>query len=474
MKELSIKEKAEAYDYAVKKAKELILNENGVVRIDKPLFNEIFPSEMEESEDEMVRKELLEHCRKHAEMYNTLLTAQEYSKVQSWIAWLEKQGEQILANSAKTCKDEQKPNPYSGTSFDHDGHTWGMCARDNGVELLLDGELKAFLSLEKSFIYPIHSQSELAPKSALEAINEEKVDNANKVEPKDYNDIDPHFGKPIDKVVTKFKVGDWVVWDNKISCHIDNIYQGKESLMYSITDVHNMTRSYSVKGFDNNAHLWDITKDAKDGDVLAAHECLVLFKEIDGLNIRCHCTYHFMNNPSFYVDTLQNKDAFHPATKEQRDILFSKMKEEGYVWLSGKKRPVKLLFKEGDTVRKKLDGSIWHINYINEQGYWDHHNPLFPIENQNEFELVEPELTHLEVTKESGQELTVPENESHSILLDKTINWDEIRVQAAIAAMQGMLANAEIIDSYRNYGINIERASVAHANILIEELKKKG
>jgi len=67
--------------------------------------------------------------------------------------------------------------------------------------------------------------------------------------------------------------------------------------------------------------------------VLAAHECLVLFKEIDGLNIKCYCTYHNMgSNPSFYVDTLQNKTAFYPATKEQRDLLFKKMHEAGYEW----------------------------------------------------------------------------------------------------------------------------------------------
>ena len=47
-------------------------------------------------------------------------------------------------------------------------------------------------------------------KSALEAIREEKVDNANKIEPKDYSSIDPHFFKPTDKVEPKFKVGDWI------------------------------------------------------------------------------------------------------------------------------------------------------------------------------------------------------------------------------------------------------------------------
>jgi len=65
---------------------------------------------------------------------------------------------------------------------------------------------------------------------------------------------------------------------------------------------------------------------------------------------------------------------------------------------------------------------------------------------------------------------------SQSISLDKIMNWDEIRVQAAIAAMQGMLANAALINDTRldlNYRITIEQAAVSYANTLVEELKKK-
>ena len=84
MKELTIKEKAKAYDYAVKKAKELILNENGVVRVDKPLFDELFPSEMEESEDERIRKDIIEHIT---------LCSESIPERASMLAWLDKQGE---------------------------------------------------------------------------------------------------------------------------------------------------------------------------------------------------------------------------------------------------------------------------------------------------------------------------------------------------------------------------------------------
>lgn len=156
------------------------------------------------------------------------------------------------------------------------------------------------------------------------------------------NDIDEIIEKiseqkPADKIEPKFKVGDWVVWDNKISCHIDNIYQGKESLMYTITDVHNMTRSYSVKGFDNNARLWSI-KDAKDGDVLASKNAVFIFKHKDktGLSLcRSYCEVIGNSKLGFGFDFSIND--VYPATKEQRDHLFTKMKEAGYKWDAEKK-----------------------------------------------------------------------------------------------------------------------------------------
>ena len=48
--------------------------------------------ELKESEDERIRKELLEHCRNQAKPY--IQTGNKCPQIQSWIAWLEKQGEQ--------------------------------------------------------------------------------------------------------------------------------------------------------------------------------------------------------------------------------------------------------------------------------------------------------------------------------------------------------------------------------------------
>ena len=137
-----------------------------------------------------------------------------------------------------------------------------------------------------------------------------------------------------------FKVGDWL-YHNKKGVYPILITDYDENLGYETECL--STRTYFRQKFvEKEYHLWSI-KDAKDGDVLAADECYVIFKEIDGLNIKCYCTYHYIGfNPVFYIDTLQNKTAFRPATKEQRDLFFKKMKEAGYQWDADKKELKKI------------------------------------------------------------------------------------------------------------------------------------
>ena len=151
--------------------------------------------------------------------------------------------------------------------------------------------------------------------------------------------------KASNEVKPKFHEGDWIVF-NGLSLFIKEVVPG----YYRTVSRTGIPNSYDWD-IDNIARRWTID-DAKTGDVLAAHECLVLFREIDGLNIRCYCTYHFMNNPSFYVDTLQNKEAFHPATKEQEDQLKKAMTEAGYTFDFDKKefKKIEPKFKAGDWV----------------------------------------------------------------------------------------------------------------------------
>ena len=58
--------------------------------------------ELKESEDERIRKAILELVKQSSHILNPM-------NQKSMIAWLEKQGSQNLANFSKTCKVEQNP-----------------------------------------------------------------------------------------------------------------------------------------------------------------------------------------------------------------------------------------------------------------------------------------------------------------------------------------------------------------------------
>lgn len=100
MKELPIEEKAKRYDERLERATIAYKDED---RHLKATLERIFP-ELKESNDERIRKELIKETKSSEVRLFETVTNEEF------IAWLEKQqGEQISANSCKTCKDEQKP-----------------------------------------------------------------------------------------------------------------------------------------------------------------------------------------------------------------------------------------------------------------------------------------------------------------------------------------------------------------------------
>lgn len=99
MKELSIEQKAIAYDEAIERAKELLGIGLKDTR-DKRVVLSFFP-ELKESEDERIRKELLDFCKNRAEYYSN---DPKYKNISAWIAWLEKQSEQKPAWSEEDNK----------------------------------------------------------------------------------------------------------------------------------------------------------------------------------------------------------------------------------------------------------------------------------------------------------------------------------------------------------------------------------
>lgn len=153
-------------------------------------------------------------------------------------------------------------------------------------------------------------QKDFAPKSAIEANHEVKVDNANKVE-------------------LKFKIGDWVVNNNS-----GGVYQITEIRddEYCLWPLDGKIMGYlRIVEVDNDYHLWSIN-DAKNGDILACNGSIFIFKE--EYMAGKPTAYCGLINGVFHVSSLSclTNEKCYPATKEQQDLLFSKMKENGWVW----------------------------------------------------------------------------------------------------------------------------------------------
>ena len=275
MKELTIEQKAQKYDEALKKAKDFY---KGYKQRDNQLYADdlesIF-SELKESEDEKMKKHIIQILKDN-------FSGEDTNKC---IAWLENQGEQKSI-------DQQR------------------------VDALND------------------------------IVAEQKA--ADKIEPKDYNSIDPHFGKPIDKAEPKFKVGDWIVYKDNIwkICNISL------KTYYELLKINNEVSIRHFEDVDKTAHLWTI-QDAKDGDVLACENgWTCIFKKL--VNNETFSSYCFMDNTKWFCETGSEchtlKEEFvkayngkiYPATKEQCDLLFTKMKEAGYEWDAEKKELKKI------------------------------------------------------------------------------------------------------------------------------------
>ena len=141
-----------------------------------------------------------------------------------------------------------------------------------------------------------------------------------------------------DKNGPRFDVGDWVVFIKSKS-----IYQVEKKENYEYTLRHILGGSMCLP-FSNEKLIreWTI-KDAKDGDVLACNEEILLFKSYSVLQgrISLYCWYNGHTN-NFHskevIDILlTTRNKVCPATKEQRDALMKVMNDAGYEWDSKKK-----------------------------------------------------------------------------------------------------------------------------------------
>ena len=137
-------------------------------------------------------------------------------------------------------------------------------------------------------------------------------------------------------VEPKFNVGDWIANDycaGKVIALTDDAYllDSGQGIPFSC---------------EHNAHLWTI-QDAKDGDVITNGKLIVIFNKLEEPAYRQHIIAYvgldLCGRLQITEDTWQlGVDKAMPATKEQRDLLFAKMKEAGYQWDAEKKELKKI------------------------------------------------------------------------------------------------------------------------------------
>ena len=135
-----------------------------------------------------------------------------------------------------------------------------------------------------------------------------------------------------------FKVGDWIVGNEGIF----KITQYEEEYGYYLTDTTGRVAHFVSPDYvESNFHLWTID-DAKDGDMLTDGKLIVIFNKFEEPSYKQHIIAHIgldlCGRLQITEDTWQlGIDKAMPATKEQRDLLFAKIKEAGYEWDAEKK-----------------------------------------------------------------------------------------------------------------------------------------
>lgn len=128
-------------------------------------------------------------------------------------------------------------------------------------------------------------------------------------------------------------------------CHSMDVIDFTEGHYYLGSDILKYGLLEKNKDYIDYFHPWNIT-DAKDGDVLAINNEVFIYahrKQMYPIAV----AYCFVDRAGgFYLDGefgyTEGGNSIYPATKEQRDLLFQKIKEEGYEWNSNKKELKKI------------------------------------------------------------------------------------------------------------------------------------
>lgn len=127
----------------------------------------------------------------------------------------------------------------------------------------------------------------------------------------------------------KFKVGDWILYSGDYYEGVRHITKINENGYY----IERNGLPHGIIPFNHEVcmRLWTI-EDAKDGDVLASNKSIFIFQE-EYIGEK-PTAYGGLMNGLFIEgnDICWTNEKCYPATREQRELLFQKMKEAGYEW----------------------------------------------------------------------------------------------------------------------------------------------
>lgn len=148
-------------------------------------------------------------------------------------------------------------------------------------------------------------------------------------------------------VQANFKVGDWVAGiddEGDMATEMIVSFSHNKVLLVDTDGCHTEYPKTELNGF----HRWTIA-DAKDGDVLVCYsevkgnpiEQAGIFKQYVGQHGGCSNTFLAHTridwDGNIIINGYMGSTNILPATKEQRDLLFARIREAGYEWDAEKK-----------------------------------------------------------------------------------------------------------------------------------------
>ena len=345
----------EKYEQALERARKLQENSNGMIL--KKWLWDIFP-ELKESEGERIRKEIIEYIKTGT-----------YHK--NWIAWLEKQVPVHLSHDDEIMIRQLTEYFTTGKGLQNTNDTVVEWLADVKRKLEKQGEQKPDKIEPKFKVKYANSEYNVLEIKEIAGVTyygiEDEPNHIDYVLPDNCEIVSEQ--KLAYKIEPKFHEGDWVIFNN----HHGSIYQVEKIKNYQYFLRHYLGGSMSIRCDSELIRLWTI-QDAKSGDVLAYRDgqWIFIYKEkVDDNSFYYHTLYSTIHQDLTINDSAFTLlgDAIIPATKEQRDLLFSKMKEAGYE-LDAEKKELKKIEQTIEIPFGAKDSELQEITYYIPKGFY--------------------------------------------------------------------------------------------------------